>query len=84
MRFTLEQVMKAPEGEFWCSSILSLTSALDMADSQRHAPAAVLPERDPLPSVQESGWAPGPISTGAENLASTGIRSPDCDKHTNT
>jgi len=27
--------------------------------------------------VQEAGWAPGPVWTGAENLASTGIRSPD-------
>jgi hypothetical protein len=30
-----------------------------------------------VPIVQEAGWAPGPIWTGAENLASTGIRSPD-------
>jgi len=27
--------------------------------------------------VQESGWTPGPVWTGAENLAPTGIRSPD-------
>ena len=27
--------------------------------------------------VQKAGWAPGPFWTGAENLASTGIRSPD-------
>jgi hypothetical protein len=26
--------------------------------------------------VQEGGWAPGPVWTSAENLASTGIRSP--------
>jgi len=25
----------------------------------------------------EVGWAPGPVWTGAENLAPTGIRSPD-------
>jgi hypothetical protein len=37
---------------------------------QRHAPAT-------LPNVQENGWAPGPVWTGAENLAHTGIRSPD-------
>jgi hypothetical protein len=35
------------------------------------------PGKNPLPIVQEAGWAPGPIWTGAENLASTGIRSPD-------
>jgi len=27
--------------------------------------------------VQEAGWAPGPVWTGAENIAQTGIRSPD-------
>ena len=33
--------------------------------------------KEPVPIVQEAGWAPGPIWTGAENLAPTGIRSPD-------
>jgi len=33
--------------------------------------------KDPVPFVQEAGWAPGPVWTDAENLASTGIRSPD-------
>jgi hypothetical protein len=27
--------------------------------------------------LQEAGWAPGPVWTGEENLASNGIRSPD-------
>jgi hypothetical protein len=44
---------------------------------QRHAPAALYPGKDPVLIVQEAGWAPGPVWTGAENLASTGIRSPD-------
>jgi len=26
-------------------------------------------ERDPVPIVQEATWAPGPVWTGAENLA---------------
>ena len=34
-------------------------------------------ERDPVPIVQEAGWAPMPVWTGAENLAPTGFRSPD-------
>jgi len=34
-------------------------------------------EGDPVPIAQEAGWAPGPVLTGAENLAPTGIRSPD-------
>jgi len=45
---------------------------------QRHAPAAIYPPgKDPVLIVQEAGWAPGLVWTGAENLASTGIRSPD-------
>jgi len=35
------------------------------------------PGKDPTPIVQEAEWAPGPFWTGAENLAPTGIRSPD-------
>jgi len=33
--------------------------------------------KDPVPIVQEAGWAPGPVWAGAENLVSTGTRSPD-------
>ena len=36
---------------------------------QRHAPAALPPGKDPVPIVQEAGWAPGPVWTEAENLA---------------
>jgi len=35
------------------------------------------PGKDPVPIVLEGGWAPGPVWTGADNLAPTGIRSPD-------
>jgi hypothetical protein len=35
------------------------------------------PVKDPVPIVQEAEWAPGSVWTGAENLAPTGIRSPD-------
>jgi hypothetical protein len=35
------------------------------------------PGKDPVPIVQEAEWAPGPVWTDEENLASTGIRSPD-------
>jgi hypothetical protein len=34
------------------------------------------PGKGPVPIVQEAGWAPGPVWTGAQNLAPTGIRSP--------
>jgi hypothetical protein len=36
-----------------------------------------MPEEDPVLIVQEAGMAPGPVWMGAENLAPTGIRSPD-------
>ena len=39
--------------------------------------ALITPGKDSVPIVQEAGWAPGPVWTGAENLAHTGIRSPD-------
>jgi hypothetical protein len=45
---------------------------------QRHDPAAFIPGKDTAPMVvEEAGWAPGPVWIGAENLAPTGIRSPD-------
>jgi len=40
-------------------------------------PRSLPPGKDMVPIVREAGWAPGPVWTGAENLASTGIRSPD-------
>jgi hypothetical protein len=33
--------------------------------------------KEPVPIVQEAGWASGPVWTGAENLAPNGTRSPD-------
>jgi hypothetical protein len=36
-------------------------------------PSRFTPGKDPVPIVQEAGWAPGPVWTGAENLAPTGI-----------
>jgi len=38
------------------------------------------PERDPVPIVQEAGWAPGPVWTGRKSRP-TGIRSPDRPAH---
>ena len=35
------------------------------------------PEKEPVPIVQEAVWTPRQVWTGAENLAPTGIRSPD-------
>ena len=36
-----------------------------------------LREGDPVQVVQEAAWALGPVWTGTENLAPTGIRTPD-------
>jgi hypothetical protein len=40
---------------------------------QHHAPAALPPGKDPVPVVQEAGWAPEPVWIGAENLAPPGF-----------
>ena len=36
-------------------------------------PQHLTPWKDPLPTVQEAGWASGPVWTGAENLAPRGF-----------
>jgi len=41
---------------------------------QRHALAAFTPGKDPVPIVQEAGWAPSLVWICAENLAPIGIR----------
>jgi hypothetical protein len=40
-------------------------------------PGRLYPRKDPVPIVQEAGWASEPVWIGAENLAPTEIRSPD-------
>ena len=40
-------------------------------------PGRFTPGKEPVPIVQEARWAPRPVWTDAENLAPTGIRSPD-------
>jgi hypothetical protein len=40
---------------------------------QHHAPVAFTPGKDPVPIVQEAGWAPEPVWIGAENLAPPGF-----------
>jgi hypothetical protein len=40
-------------------------------------PRPLYPGEDPVPIVQEAGWAPGPVWTFTKNLAPTGIPSPD-------
>ena len=59
------------------SSTLPSTSALDVGGWSTPRPGYFTPGENPVPIVQETGWAPGPVCTGAENLALTGIRSPN-------
>jgi hypothetical protein len=33
----------------------------------------IIPWKDPVPIVQEAGWAPWPVWTGVENLATSGF-----------
>ena len=55
-----------------------MTTALEGSKDTTSRPGRSLPQgKDPIPIVQEAGWAPGPVSTGVENIAPTGIRSPD-------
>ena len=67
---------EGPQGEKVCCSTLSITWAQD--DGVWSTPHAGLfmappPRKDPLPLVQEAGWDPGQVWTGAH----TRIRSPD-------
>ena len=48
-----------------------------MGGGQRHAPVALPPGEDPVHIVQEARWAPVPIWTIAENLASNLSQPPD-------
>jgi len=52
--------------------------ALERGEGSESRPGHSLPSgKDSVPIVQEAGWASGPVWTGAENLAPTGIRSPE-------
>ena len=53
-----------------------MTTALVEGSASRPG-RSLPPGKDPVSIVQEAGWAPRPLWTGAENLAPTGIRSPD-------
>ena len=55
-----------------------MTTTVEGGEGSASRPGRSLPPgKDPVPIVQEAGWAPEPVWTGAENLAPTKIRSPD-------
>jgi hypothetical protein len=53
------------------------TSALGGGGLSAPRPGRFTPGKDPVPIVQEAGWAQGPVRTCAKNIAHTGIRSPE-------
>ena len=57
--------------------LFRLPSSLDGGGYLTTRPGRFITGRDPVRIVQEAGWAPGPVWTGAENPASTENRSPD-------
>jgi hypothetical protein len=59
------------------SYTLSLTSALYGIGWSVSRPDRFTPGKDPVPIVEEVGRAPGSVWKGVENLAPTGIRSPN-------
>jgi hypothetical protein len=69
VNFTLEQAMKAQKGSR-CIALLffNLGARWWVVNA---TPRSLYPrERDPVPIVEGAGWAPGPVRTVAENLAS--------------
>ena len=63
---------ESAEGEEMYSSTLSLTWALGDGGWSTPRPGRFTPppQNNPVPIVYEAEWAPGPVCTGAENLAS--------------
>jgi hypothetical protein len=52
----------------------SMTAALEGGGVVSSTPQPHLATgKDPVPIVQEAGWAPGPVWIGAENLAPPGL-----------
>ena len=62
---------KCPDGEVEVE-LYSLTLVLDGCAWSTHFTSR---ERHPIPILYEAGWVPGPGWMGAENLATTRIRS---------
>jgi hypothetical protein len=61
LSFCKVKVKECPEGEQTCSFTLSLTSALDGSGRVKRRPSRFTPGNDPISSVQEARWAPGPV-----------------------
>jgi len=77
LNFTLEQATEA-QNRNKDSYTHSSTSALYEGGWLRPRPGRFTPGKETqIPKVQEASWAPSSVWTIVENLAPTGIRSPD-------
>ena len=82
IKCTLVQTLRLCTGRTACRGSRGIALLLHGHGTRRGSGVCVTPRplftpgKDPVPIVQEAGWAPGPVWTGAENLAPTGIRSP--------
>ena len=80
VKFTLEQTMKAQRGGRGIAlHFLHLGTRWGGWSTPR--PGRFTPGKDPVPIVQEAGWAPGPVWKDGENHTPTGTRSPDRPAH---
>jgi hypothetical protein len=77
VKFTLEQAMKAQRRSRDIALLFNLGDRCGWVINAMPHPLYTR-ERDLVPILQEAGQAPEPAWTGEENLASTGILSPDC------
>ena len=58
---TLVQALRLCTGRTAHRGNRGMTTALEGVRGQRHDLAALYPGKDPVPIVQEAGWAPGPV-----------------------
>jgi hypothetical protein len=72
--FNLEQAMKVQRGVWvYVHFFFNLSATCGWAVNAM--PWPLYPqERDRVPTVQEAQWSPGPVWTGTENSATTGIQ----------
>jgi hypothetical protein len=67
VKFTLEQAMKARSGSRGIAILFNLSAG--KGGVVNAMPRMLYPyEKDPIPIVQEAGWAPWTVRMGAENL----------------
>ena len=68
VKFILEQATKAQRGSRGIA-LLFFNLGARWGGWSTPRPGRFTPEKDPVPTAEEAAWAPGPVRTGAENLA---------------